>query len=200
MDPLLTLMNDGPKLNITPPRLTKNGDFRYPRHNQPARITVNRNLNPYAFLITLIHELAHYQVWLQYERVKQTFWLRRPSRPYPHGKEWKNQFQRLMKPFLNPETFPGDLLLVLSEFMKDPKASTSAGQKLAAVIQKYDPPSEILRLEALPYDTVFSLHGKKTFRKKEKLRTRFRCVCLETNRIYLVSASAPVVPCPGDVQ
>lgn len=189
----LALFNEGPDLRITSPRLTKHGDFRAPHRSQPARVTVNGNLNPYAFLITLIHELAHYRVWLYHEHVKQTFRLRRPPRPYPHGKEWKNQFQRLMQPFLNLEIFPGDILLLLSDYMKNPRASSSADQKLAKAIQGCDPPGTTLRLEELPFDAVFSLHGKKTFRKKEKRRTRYRCICLTTNRIYLVSAGAPVI-------
>jgi hypothetical protein len=50
-----------------------------------------------------------------------------------------------------------------------------------------------MRLEELPFDAVFTLHGRRIFQKKEKVRTRYRCICLNTNRIYLVSAGAPVM-------
>ena len=45
------------KVVISLPRKTKLGDFKV-RHNRFV-IDVNNNLNPYSFLITLTHELAH---------------------------------------------------------------------------------------------------------------------------------------------
>ena len=42
--------------NIVKPRTTKLGDFRRPKTpNHTAKITINNNLNPYAFLITSLH-------------------------------------------------------------------------------------------------------------------------------------------------
>ena len=35
------------------------GDYRHRTHSHNHRISVNGNLNKYAFLITLLHELAH---------------------------------------------------------------------------------------------------------------------------------------------
>jgi hypothetical protein len=35
------------------------GDYRHRTVYQNHRISINGNLNPYAFLITLIHEIAH---------------------------------------------------------------------------------------------------------------------------------------------
>ena len=58
-------------------RKTKHGDFRVLK-NGKCQITINSNLNPYRFLITLIHEIAHYRVYKIFEKKVK-----------PHGKEWK---------------------------------------------------------------------------------------------------------------
>ena len=45
-------------LKIVNQRQTKHGDFRK-LPNGRFQITINNNLNPYQFLLTLIHEIAH---------------------------------------------------------------------------------------------------------------------------------------------
>ncbi len=179
-------------LKIVRQRTSKSGDFRAPHLGDPARITVNGNLNQYAFLITLVHELAHHHVNLDYTNLLKKFTLRRKKKPLPHGDEWKEKFQVLMEPYLNNSVFPGDILPVLIRYLENPKASSSVDHKLSKVLGKYDPPDDTIRLEELPYDAVFSLHGRRVFTKKEKVRTRYRCICMQTNRVYLVSAGAPV--------
>ena len=53
----------GVHLKITKDRSTKLGDFRPTLGvNRGHRITVNYNLNKYAFLITLVHEIAHFHL------------------------------------------------------------------------------------------------------------------------------------------
>ncbi|MCX6304365.1 MAG: sprT domain-containing protein [Bacteroidetes bacterium] len=183
-------------LKVVRERTSKSGDFRPSHKGAPARITVNGNLNPYAFLITLVHELAHHHVDTDYTKALQKFTLRRKKRPLPHGKEWKEKFQLLMKPYLNPEVFPVDILPVLVQYLVNPKASSSADHHLSKVLKQEDPPDATIRLEELPMDAVFTLHGRRTFQKKERVRTRYRCICLNTNRVYLVSAGAPVVEFP----
>ena len=63
-------------LTITRERKSVLGDYRHATHSNNHRISVNGNLNKYAFLITLLHELAHL---LTFEK----FGNRIP----PHGKE-----------------------------------------------------------------------------------------------------------------
>ena len=46
-------------IKIVKERLTKHGDFKRTIHNK-VQITINNNLNQYQFLLTLIHELAHF--------------------------------------------------------------------------------------------------------------------------------------------
>ena len=193
---LLSLLQEYPiQVKIVKNRTSKAGDFRATFKDKPARITVNGSLNPFAFLITLVHEMAHQHVWMNHEKASRKFTFRRKSKPLPHGREWKEQFRRLMLPIQKPDVFPEDILPVLNRYLDNPKASSSVDHLLSKVLKKHDPPDHAMRLEELPFDAVFSIHGKRSFRKKEKIRTRYRCICLKTNRIYLVSAGAPVVPC-----
>ena len=198
LEEMVKLVLDRPiSLKVVKERTSKAGDFRAPHQGSPARITVNGSLNPYAFMITLVHELAHHHTWLDHEQSLKKFTLRRKARPLPHGKEWKASFQKLMVPFLNPMVFPPELLPFVVRYLVNPKASSSADHKLSKALKQFDPPDPTIRLEELPFDAVFSLHGKRFFRKKERVRTRYRCICLKTNRVYLVSPGAPVMPVAG---
>ena len=89
---VLELLNhDHLTVKVKSERKTRHGDYkRLPNGNH--EITVNSNLNPHRFLITLVHEIAHFEAFNTYGR-----WIK------PHGKEWKYTFQRLMLPFLNPQ-------------------------------------------------------------------------------------------------
>jgi hypothetical protein len=193
-DVVIQILGNPINLKVVNHRTSKTGDFRAPHNGSPARITVNGTLNPFAFLITLIHELAHHHVNLEHTQSLKKFTLRRKSRPLPHGKEWKDAFRRLMQPYLNDKVFPADILPVLIKYLENPKASSSVDHHLSKVLKNQDPPDPTIRLEELPFDAVFSLHGRRIFRKKEKVRTRYRCICMNTNRVYLVSAGAPVEP------
>ena len=64
-------------LLIKKERRTKHGDFRVLKNGE-CQITINSNLNSYRFLITLIHEIAHYKVYKIYDKKVK-----------PHGQEWK---------------------------------------------------------------------------------------------------------------
>jgi len=59
--PLTDYLIDKYKINlkIVNQRQTKHGDFRT-FANGRTQITVNNNLNPHQFLLTLIHEIAHH--------------------------------------------------------------------------------------------------------------------------------------------
>src|SRR5438552_18084827 len=71
------------------------GDYRHRTHGKNHRISVNGNLNQYAFLITLLHELAHL---LAFENFG--------NRIAPHGREWKNVFGKLLAQFIEHDIFP----------------------------------------------------------------------------------------------
>jgi hypothetical protein len=184
-------------LHITRDRTSKLGDYRPARLNQSSRITVNGTLNLYAFLITLVHEIAHHHVHIEYSRSLKAFSFRRKRKPLPHGTEWKEKFRQLIAPMLNTAVFPPELLPVMTDYFQNPKASSAADHELTRALKQYDPPDSTVRLEDLPYDALFTLHGRRFFRKKEKLRSRYRCICLKSNRTYLVSAAAPVTEIPA---
>ena len=167
---------------ISKGRTSKFGDYRPPHGKHGHRISVNYNLNRYAFLITTVHEFAHLKAWNQYQhKIK------------PHGKEWKNCFRQLMQPFLQAAIFPTDIHTALTRYMDNPAASSCTDLNLFRVLKKYDSRLEGMEtVEQLPADTIFTLKNGRIFQKKEKIRKRYRCVELKTQRIYLFSPIAEV--------
>lgn len=154
------------------------GDYRHRHAGQTHRISVNGNLNPYAFLITLLHELAHL---LTFEK-----WGNRVA---SHGKEWKGVFGQLLAQFIEHNVFPGDIRQVLLQSLQNPAASSCADEDLLRTLKKYDEkkPGAAQFVESLPEGSLFQTHDGRVFRKGEKLRKRYRCVEVKTKRVYLFS-------------
>ncbi len=169
-------------IKITKKRKTKHGDFRR-MANGNSLITLNISSNPYRFLITLLHELAHF-------KVSQSFFYR----IRPHGKEWKKAYQEILLPFLKPKIFPEPLCSLLTEHMLNPKASTDRDFDLIMALKKYDPPSVTVPIYKLKDGVKFHLENGRTFLKIQKLRTRFKCKELKNGNIYLFSPHAEVFP------
>jgi len=169
------------QLKITRSRQTKIGDFTSRKNSQHPRITLNRDLNPYSFLITYIHEVAHLHVFLKhYNRVA------------PHGEHWKKEFQHLMKPLLTPEIFPAELLGILSNHMINPKASSFADAELTRALRNFDEGKTYsIILSDLPEGSMFNINGK-YFTKGKLRRTRVLCKEVKSKRHYLVPADALV--------
>lgn len=161
-------------------RITKVGDFTcYPGKN--PIITVNHDIDPYLFLITYIHEVAHLDVHLRYG-----------NRIESHGKEWKLAFQQLMEPVLTEEIFPSDLLVSLKKHLHNPKASTFSDSKLTKLLRSYDARQQhVVLLSDLKEGSIFGYHGK-WFKKGKLRRTRVECRELKTRITYLVPADAPI--------
>lgn len=176
---VITLFEKHPVFfEITRERVTKLGDFKILRNGRP-KITVNHNLNPYGFLITLIHELAHLTTHNKYKRVK------------PHGEEWKNEFRMLMLPFLNNFVFPNDVLSYLAQYLKNPKAATGSDVQLSLALKKYDAPNDNTYLYQLKKGDRFQLRNK-YFILGDKRRTRYECIEITTNKKYVVHMNAEV--------
>ncbi|MCX6246397.1 MAG: sprT domain-containing protein [Bacteroidetes bacterium] len=183
------------KFRVSKTRSSKFGDYRSPLKNIPAKISVNRNLNRYDFLITLVHEMAHHGVWSEANSPKHLFGIHvRKRRPRPHGKEWKSHYQRLMNPLLKESVFPEEVLHPLAKYLEHLHSSSKSNQALVAVLMKYDLPDDSVFIESLPMYAYFSLPSGRRFRKGEKLRKRYRCVCLDNRKIYLFSPIARVIP------
>lgn len=182
-------------LRISKVRTSKFGDYRPPQKNFPARISVNRNLNRFDFLITLVHEMAHHEIQIESSPSIPVFGIpRRKRRPRPHGKEWKSHFQRLMGPLMKESIFPAEVLHHLVDYFENPRSSTRTNEHLVILLKKYDLPDDSVFIDSLPYDAVFTLLSGKKFRKMEKLRKRYQCLCLDNRRTYLFSPMARVLP------
>jgi hypothetical protein len=168
-------------LNITKKRTTKLGDFRGEVGKQLCKISVNQNLNPYSFLITLTHEFAHLLVWNKHK-----------NKVNPHGKEWKNTFTELLNVLLQHHVFPDDLTPMVIKHAKQPKASSQADAQLTKALNQHNKTNDLVHLMELEHGTVFTLNNKRTFKKGEKRRTRYLCEELTTKRKYLIHGVAEV--------
>jgi predicted SprT family Zn-dependent metalloprotease len=164
-------------LTITRERKSILGDYRHRTHHANHRISINGNLNKYAFLITLLHEIAHLLTFEQYGNQVQA-----------HGREWKLIFGNLLHQFLLHHTFPADIEIELKNSLQNPAASSCAEESLLRVLHKYDnkKPNHHL-LEELPAGTLFRIRGGRVFKKGEKIRKRFKCLELATGKLYLFS-------------
>lgn len=168
---------------VTRSRSSKLGDFRYRPDRKLQQITINHDLNPYQFLITYIHEVAHHRAFKRYGRAIK-----------PHGIEWKTTFQKLMSPMLSDLVFPKDILLPLKRYLVNPKASTGADIFLSREVRKYDIKEAdlfVTYLSDVKVGNHFTLRGRQ-FQKESTRRTRILCLEVKTGRKYLISGNAEV--------
>lgn len=161
-------------------RKTRHGDYRKLKNGR-HQITINSNLNPYRFLVTLLHEIAHYEAYQQHgPKIK------------PHGKEWKLTFQRLALPFLRPEIFPTQVLPFLAQYFKNPKASSDSDVFLSRSLMEFDPPNKKTFIFEVIEGAKFKTHNGKLFRKGKKRRTRYEATELQSGRLYSFSPNAEI--------
>jgi SprT protein len=172
-------------LVVSKPRSTKHGDFKPPNKGQVPRLSVNGNLNPYAFLITLVHEIAHLKVWHQHQ-----------NRVKPHGLEWKNTYTQLLQRFVDAGVFPKDLQAALVNHCKKPGYTSGTDEALVRALRAYDAEQPFFNLDELPIGSHFKL-GKRIFKRGEKLRKRYLCEEVATGKKYRVHALAEVIPVPS---
>lgn len=172
-------------LKITRGRSSKYGDYQPLASGKGHRITVNHDLNPYAFLVTFVHEVAHLHTFVKFKHDHE-----------PHGKEWKNEFRVLLSDFIIKGIFPTDINLALSNYIQNPAASSCSDHNLLRTLRKYDERNEnIVHLEDLQESTIFSLHQSRSglvFKKGHKIRSRFHCIEMNSKRVYFVSPLAEV--------
>ena len=97
-------------LKVVSPRKCRLGTC----YKNKSVITVNANLPPYMFLLVTLHEIGHFVSLQKYGLHIQ-----------PHGKEWQQEYSKLLKHFLYKGVFPSKLAeLVMQEIIK-PKATCS---------------------------------------------------------------------------
>ncbi|MDC0007292.1 SprT-like domain-containing protein [Winogradskyella sp.] len=171
---------DNLSVKIKNERKTRHGDYRQ-LPNGKHQITVNSNLNPYRFLITLVHEVAHFEAYKIYGKTIK-----------PHGKEWKQTFQHLMLPFLRPEIFPLELLPLLAKHFINPKASSDTDTQLAFALKQFNEPNDKHYVFEVFLGQDFKLYNGRVFKMGNKRRKRFECVEVKTGKLYLFNPNAEV--------
>ena len=164
-------------LTVAKERKSILGDYRNAVNGKNHRITVNGNLNKYAFLITLLHELAHLLTHEKYSH-----------RAAAHGKEWKQLYSSLLATFIAHKIFPADIEKSLQLSLTNPAASSCAEEGLMRVLRNYDKRKNGHSLiEDLQLHSVFITKDGRVFKKGEQLRKRFRCTEIKTGLVYLFS-------------
>ena len=166
-------------IKTVPKRRTKHGDYR--KLNNKHIITINHIDNKYRFLLILIHELAHFNVY------------KKNIRTNPHGSIWKNEFKKLLQPILDKNLFPNVLQILIRAHMKNPKSSFSYDSLLEMELNKYDNGNEnYTYLEDIDVGNIFRYNNDKLYKKVEKRRKRYLCIESDSGRKYLFLPHAKV--------
>ncbi len=167
-------------VRVTRPRRSKHGDHRLSQCGKFHEITVNSGTNPYQFLITYLHEIAHALSVIHHG----------PRVPM-HGRVWKRYFGQLLADFVTLEAFPPDLAVAIHQYSLSPSYSSSTDTALQRALRAFDTSDQKPLVEELRLGTRFKLHGPQIFVKGPLLRKHFRCTT-EQGQIYRVAASARV--------
>ena len=163
-------------LTITQERRSVLGDYRHKTFLKAHRISINGNMNSYAFLITLIHELAHLVTFTEHG-----------NRVQAHGKEWKMLYAFLLKDFIGQEIFPSDIEHYLKQSIPNLPASSCSDDHLTRLLKKYDAQHNgLLWVEQISEGNLFEEQGR-IFKKGKKLRKRYQCTEIKTGKVYLFS-------------
>ena len=170
--------NEAIDFKVVNRRSTKHGDFRY--NNDRYTITINKTSNKYRFVLTLIHELAHFFIFKKNRLAK------------PHGLLWKQKFQSLLNPILNKEYFPSNLLSELIDHMKNPKSSFCYDINLSKKLDLYDNENDSLYIDKLNDGDIFYYRNLGMFKKINKRRKRYLCLRIDNDKKYLFLGSTKV--------
>lgn len=165
-------------LKVVNPRKTKFGDYRRAvSANSTHRITINNNLPPHQFLITLVHELAHMHAFQMHGYGIA-----------PHGKEWKSTYVSMLKPFVEkiPEK---DRENILSEIRR-PRASTLAPDFEEILEEKQRNGGTLVK--HLPEGATFITERGQRMQTIRPLRTHVLCKELTSKRLFRVHGLAVV--------
>ncbi len=165
-------------------RRSKLGDFKPSVNGSSHKITINADLNTHECLLVFLHELAHLMVYEAHGR-----------QVAPHGLEWKRQYGMLIRQFVGMEFFHPSVCDLLVAYSYRVKASGVADLQLAKALRVFDrtsPETSWQFLEEVDDNKLFKMMNGRLFRKEEKIRTRYRCYCLDNQRSYLIHPAAKV--------
>ncbi len=171
-------------VRISKSRNSKYGDYRPPSDGKGHRISINHDLNKYAFLLTFTHEVAHLVTYNKFR-----------FRIDPHGREWKLEFKRLMTPFLKQDIFPKDLVFAINNYLNNPAASSCSDIELMRVLARYDKRDDRWKfLEEIALNTPFRIRSGREFVKGELLNKNYCCTCLKSKHKYVINPLTEVQP------
>jgi len=168
-------------LRISRERVSKLGDFRPATLSQPARISVNNNLHPIEFLITLAHELAHFDCYRRFSRRRK-----------PHGKEWKASFRSLLQEIIDSEVLSSDICdaIIRCYFLRERIASSPCALLKEELNDNNSERDDIV--QDLEVGEVFELRNGRRFVKGERIRTRYKCKDLKNGKYYTIHPMAVI--------
>lgn len=174
-------------LHITRERSTKLGDYHrpYSSHNYHA-ISINGNLNPYMFLMVLLHEMAHLDTFLHFGRSVR-----------PHGHEWQQCFAHLLMLYNKEGNFPENVRTMLLHYTAHIPLSRSWLTRIENELSHYNAdyiPEEDLRVRDLTPGSLFYIKTRPelVLRLVSKRRTRYQCTSEKDGTTYSVSGEAQV--------
>ena len=159
------------------------GDYRHPLMGANHKISVNGNLNQYEFLITLLHELGHLLCYEQYK-----------NRVEAHGKEWKQEYSRLLIQFVAHKIFPPDIERALQSSIRNPAATASGETELLLALRAYNSAPRIgfLTVDELQEGEYFETENGRVFKKMNRRRKRIACIEIASGLTYSFSAITEV--------
>jgi len=165
-------------------RSTKYGDFNpSAKISKIPVITVNNDLNPYFFLITLLHEFAHFLVWKDGHHYAK-----------PHGRTWKNHFSELMQIMIQENIFPESLLPFISKHIKNPKATSCTDTRLFRELSNFDENQMGVFIDDLHDGELFRTKDGQIFSREKKRRKMILCTRMPKKKQYLFSPIYKVFP------
>lgn len=177
-------------LRLARPRRSILGDHRPPgRRVGVHRISLNADLNPYALLTTLVHEVAHVDAWDRRGR--------RLTRP--HGHEWQRAYAERLEPLVTTTVLPHDVRQALVKSLSRSRASTCSDRDLLLALSRHDRDAGgLVFVETLAVGTLFRVNDGAVFLAGPMLRTRRRCFGWPNGQEYRVHGLARVTPVAGD--
>lgn len=181
------------EVRVVPHRATKLGDHRPPSRNEPwHRITMNEDLNEYAFLVTLLHEVAHLRVSTKRkEGAKRGEGVKREQ---PHGRGWQREFAAVIDPVIEGSMVPRELAVALTASLQRPRAATCSDRKLLLALSRFDSGNDqFLYVEQLDVGEWFQMQNGRRFVLGNRLRSRYQCIEVESGVEFRVHSLARVV-------
>ena len=174
------LENENILIKLKNNRKTKHGDFSV-KKDFSLEISINSDMNPFRFLITLLHEISHFFVY-------QDFGFKTK----PHGFQWKTKFKELLTPVINNKVFPDEILSPLAKYAINPKASTDTDLDLSIALNKYNVSVSTYVLD-LKQGDKFEASNKKKYLVIGKRTKRYECMEIDSKKTYLFSPNYKIM-------